>query len=423
MTSKPARTAIHRKEFDPGSRGPLHGVRVVDLARLVAGNMLTLQLADFGAEVIKVEPPTGDTLRSWRIEGVETAWKVYCRNKKSIGLDLRRPEAQAAVRKLVEGAQVFVESFRPGVVEEMGLGPEALFAANPKLVIVRISGWGQTGPYRHKPGFGTLIEGYSGYASQNGFADREPVLPPIYLGDMTGGLYGAIATLVALRNVESGDGRGQVIDLSLFEPMFSILGPQAANFRLTGKVKQRTGSRSTNSAPRNAYRTSDGKWVCLSASTQGMTEKVFRSIGRPDLISHKRFRTNADRVKHVEELDPIVAEFVARRTQAENLAYFDEAGVTIGPIYDISELMADPYIVEREALVELPDPEMGLLPMHNVVPRLSRTPGALRRPAPFLGEHNAEILEPALGRDEFNRLDAAGIIIAGKPDKAGRKPA
>jgi crotonobetainyl-CoA:carnitine CoA-transferase CaiB-like acyl-CoA transferase len=242
---------------------------------------------------------------------------------------LRKPEARDLLLRLLSGAAIFVESFRPGTLEAMDLAPDRLLAANPKLVIVRVSGWGQDGPYRRRPGFGTLIEGLSGFASMNGFADREPVLPPMYLADTIAGLNGAAATLVALRAAERS-GKGQVIDLPLLDPLFATLGPQAANYRLTGKVKARTGSRSTNSGPRNAYRCKDGKFVGLSASTQKMAERVLRSIGRPELIDDPRYRTNAERVKHAEELDAIIGAFVAERTQAENVAFFEQAEVTIG---------------------------------------------------------------------------------------------
>ena len=407
MTASP----LHRRLFDPGARGALDGVRVVDLSRLVAGNLLTKVLADHGAEVIKVEPPEGDSLRAWKVQGIETSWKTWCRNKRSICLDLRRPEAQDILRRLAAGADMLVESFRPGVLEAMGLEPQTLLEANPALVVVRVSGWGQTGPYRHKPGFGTLVEGYSGFAAINGFADREPVLPPMFMGDAYAGLYGSAAGLIALRHAEA-TGQGQVIDLSLFDPMLAVLEPQTASYAVTGRLKERTGSRSTNTAPRNAYRTKDGGWVCLSSSTQGMTEKLFRSIGRPDLIEDPRFRTNPDRLRNWEVLDGIVAGFVAERSTAENLAHFDAAGVTIGPIKDAAGLLDDPFVAERESLVEVPDSDMpgGWLPMHGEVPRLSATPGVFARPAPRLGEHNEEILSPLLGAEELSRLRAAGVV-------------
>jgi formyl-CoA transferase len=383
--------ALKKRDYSPHAGGPLHGVRVLDLSRLVAGNTLTQMLGDFGAEVVKVEPPAGDTLRAWQTGGVATDWKLYARNKKSLCLDLHKPEARELLLKLAASAAIFVESFRPGTLEAMDLAPQKLLQANPKLVVVRVSGWGQDGPYRRRPGFGTLIEGISGFASMNGFADREPVLPPMYLADTVAGLNGAAATLNALREAERG-GKGQVIDLPLLDPLFAVLGPQAANYRLTGKVKPRTGSRSSNSGPRNAYRCKDGLYVGLSASTQKMAERVFRSIGRPELADDPRYRSNAERVRHAEELDAIIGAFIAQRTQAENVAFFEQAEVTIGPIYDIAQILEDPHVIARELLADYPDADMQAFPMHHVVPRLSGTPGSIRTPAPRLGEHNRELL-------------------------------
>src|SRR3954464_1013522 len=220
---------IASKSYDAQAKGTLAGVRVLDLSRLVAGNTLTQVLADFGAEVIKVEPPDGDTLRAWQTNGVPTNWKIYARNKKSLSLELRKPEARDLLLKLLPTASVFIESFRPGTLEQMGLAPEGLLALNPKLIIVRISGWGQTGPYKRRPGFGTLVEGMSGFAAINGFADREPVLPPMYMADSYAGLYGSTAVMIALREVEHNGGKGQVIDLPLLGPGVVRLGPQGAN--------------------------------------------------------------------------------------------------------------------------------------------------------------------------------------------------
>ena len=409
---------LKKRDYAPDARGPLTGVRVLDLSRLFAGNVLTQMLGDFGAEVIKVEPPTGDTLRDWKTKGVSTHWKIYSRNKKSLALDLRKPAALDLLRRLVPSATIFLESFRPGILEKMGLAPETLLTLNPKLVIARISGWGQDGPYRQRPGFGTIIEGMSGFASFNGFADREPVLPPMYLADGVAGLYGASAVMVALREVEHNGGRGQVIDLPLLDPLFAILSPQAANYRLTGKVKPRTGSRSTNSAPRNTYRCKDGRYVALSGSTQKMAERLFGAIGRPELAQDPRFRTNADRLKHADELDAIIGPFIAARTQAENVAFFEQAEVTVGPIYDVTQILADPHFIEREIVADYPDPELGQLPMHHVVPRLAGTPGSIRSPAPRLGEHNRAILAE-LGIDDsaYTQLIAAGVVVESTENK------
>jgi crotonobetainyl-CoA:carnitine CoA-transferase CaiB-like acyl-CoA transferase len=414
---------LKKRDYTPGKRGALDGVRVLDLTRLVAGNTLTGVLADFGAEVIKVEPEAGDTLRAWKTKDVEVNWKLYARNKKSVALELRKPEARELLLKLVEKADVFVESFRPDTLEKMGLAPQTLLARNPKLVVVRISGWGQTGPYRRRPGFGTLVEGISGFASFNGFADREPVLPPMYMADSYAGLYGAAGVLIALREVEVNGGKGQVIDLPLLDPLFNVLGPQAASYRLTGQVKPRTGSRSTNSGPRNAYKTRDGKYVALSASTQKMAERVFASIGRADLIEDPRYKTNAERVRNAEELDKIIGAFIATRTQAENVAFFEAAEVTIGPIYDITQILEDAHFIDREVIADYPDAEMGEYPMHHVVPRLEGTPGAIRSVAPKLGQHNREVLaEVGVGAKQYEALLKAGTVYEGEavtPAKAG----
>ncbi len=412
--SDPAEAApgLAQRDYDPGAAGTLAGVRVLDLSRLFAGNLLTQILGDFGADVIKIEPPEGDTLRAWTVEGIATHWKVYARNKRSLCMDLRRPEAAEVIRRLVPAAAMLVESFRPGVLEAMGLAPEALRAINPRLVVVRISGWGQDGPYAKRPGFGTVIEGFTGFASMNGFADREPVLPPMYLADAVSGLYGASAAAIALREAERS-GRGQTIDLSLLEPLFAVLGTQAANYRLTGKAKPRTGSRSTNASPRNVYRCSDGRYVGLSASIQKMTERLFRAIGREDMIGDPRFRTNADRLRHQDELDAAIAPFIAARTQAQNVAFFEAAEVTIGPINDIAAIMRDPHVAARGLLAEYPDEDLGRLPMHAVVPRMGVTPGSIRTRAPGLGEHNRAVLAEAGMGGEYERLAGDGIVRGG----------
>ncbi|MDB5440054.1 MAG: CoA transferase [Caulobacteraceae bacterium] len=407
---------LHRRDYEPDAVGPLKGVRVLDLSRLFAGNVLTQMLGDYGAEVIKVEPPAGDTLRDWKTRDVSTHWKIYSRNKKSLALNLRDPAAKGLLLKLVGSAAVFLESFRPGVLEAMGLAPADLLAINPRLVIVRISGWGQDGPYARRPGFGTIIEGMSGFAAINGFADREPVLPPAYLADGVAGLYGASAVLIALREAERDGGAGQVIDLPLYDPLLAILGPQAANYRLTGQVKLRTGSRSTNSAPRNAYRCRDGAYVSMSGSTQSMAKRIFETIGRPDLADDPRFRTNADRLRNVEALDKIIEDFIVGYDQADAVALFEAAEVTVGPIYDTSQILTDPHVIERDILADYQDDEVGLFPMHHVVPRLERTPGSIRAPAPRIGQHNRELLaELGVGEEDYAALLAAGTVAESAP--------
>ena len=404
--------AIPRQAFEPDREGPLRGVRVLDFSRLVAGNMLSLQLADFGAEVVKVESPgRGDTLRDWREAGVSVHWKVYARNKKSITLDLKAPEAPGIILDLVPHFEVMIESFRFRYLERLGVGPDTLLERNPKLVLVRVSGFGQTGPYAKRPGFGTLVEAMSGFASRNGFEDREPVLPPLAMADMIAGLSGAMATVIAVRNVEVNGGRGQVIDLSLLESIFSILGPEAAIHKLSRKIRRRVGSASEGTSPRNVYPTSDGGWVAISASTQAMTERLFRAIGRDDLNQNPDFRTNTERVRRREEVDAIVGGFIKQRTLADAIRFFEEAEVTAGPVYDIGQFLEDPHVQERGIVVEAPDDEMGEVPMHAVVPRLSGTPGPLRFPAPAVGQHNREIFSRIGYSDErIDTLSQKGII-------------
>lgn len=399
-------------EFQPNAKSSLGGMRVLDLSRLVSGNIVTHLLADHGAEVIKVERPgTGDDLRNWKTKGHSVHWKVYCRNKKSITLDLRQDEGKQILLGLAERMNILVENFKPGTLERWGIGPDSLLERNPKLIIVRVSGWGQTGLYAHKPGFGSLVEAMSGFAAMNGFGDRPPVLPPLALADMIAGLYGSFAVLAAMRNVELAGGDGQVIDLPLFDPIYSILGPIAAQYRLTGEIPERTGSRSNQTAPRNAYRTLDGKYVALSASMQAMAERLFKTIGMPELIDDPKYKTNTDRVANNDELDPMVADFMASRTQAELLELFEKADVTVGPVADIAQLMDHPYINDRAIIVDLPDADMGRVPMHNVIPRMSGTPAALRSPAPELGQHNHEIFsELGLGKSDLERLGREGVV-------------
>jgi crotonobetainyl-CoA:carnitine CoA-transferase CaiB-like acyl-CoA transferase len=411
--SLPEMPLLPQANYTPEARGPLEGLRVVDLSRLVAGNLLTQHLVDFGADVLKVEPKEGDTLRHWRVKGVETTWKIHSRGKRSLCLDFRNPGAVPLIRRLIPGAAIFLESFRTGTLEAMGLSPAELLVLEPRLVIIRISGWGQDGPYRRRPGFGTLVEGFAGFASMNGFADREPVLPPMYLADSLAGLTGAFAAMAALREVEVNEGRGQVIDLPLLDPLYNSLGPQAANYKLTGQIKPRTGSRSTGSAPRNVYRTKDDAWVCLSASTQGMAERVLRSIGHEDLVDDPRFRTNEQRVANGVELDAIIGAFIAERTQQENVAFFEQAEVTIGPVYDITRFMQDPHVQARGLVTEYPDEDMGSFPMHAITTRFSGTPGAIRAPAPRLGQHTREVLAAAgLSIVEIEDSIASGLARA-----------
>ncbi len=403
---------FHKKKFDPNFKGVLDGIRVIDVSRLVAGNALTKSLADFGAEVIKIEPLAGDPFRNWHASALPLHWKEYCRNKKSISLNLRTDKGKEILHKLLADADCFVENYRPGRLEQMGFGPDVVMAENEKLIMVRISGYGQTGPYREFGGFGTLVEAMSGFASRNGFADREPVLPPLAMADMIAGTTGAMATVMALYHRDLKGGKGQVVDVSLLEPLYAILGPEAARFKMAGTVRQRSGSSSQTSCPRGVYQTKDGKWVSMSASIQSMCHRLFRAIGREDMVDDPRYHTNADRIQRREEVDGIVGDFIKQKTLDENLTFFRKEEITVGPVFDISQIVEDEHFKEREIIVDLPDEDLEWMPMHNVVPRLSETPGGFKRPAPKLGEHNAEILgELAYDATGLDKLRNDNVII------------
>lgn len=394
----------------PDAKGPLNGLRVVDMTRLAAGNMMTHMLADFGAEVIKIERPgQGDDLR--RFGEAQSWWKVYARSKRSLSLNFRTDEGREILEKLIATADILCENFVPGTLEKWGLGPEQLWALNENLIIVRVSGWGQTGPYKDKPGFGSLIEGMSGFAAMTGWSDKPPLLPPLALADMVAGLSGFGGVLSAVIARQNGSAKGQVVDLSLFEPLFGILGPWAAAYEATGKVPQRKGNSSDVAAPRNLYPTKDGKHIAMSASMQSMWEKLAEAIGQPELIIDPKYKTSQNRIANAEELDGIIAAFMQTRTLDENLEYFEERGVTVGPIFDIADLIDHPYVRGREVLQDFEDEDMERLPMHQTFPRLSATPGAVRAPAPKLGQDNTAILSE-LGYDysEQQALSAKGIF-------------
>ena len=406
------KTEIKRIEFDPTGQGPLAGVRVLDLSRLVAGNILSVILADFGADVVKVEGTKGDPLRDWLDAGHPLYWKTYGRNKRSIVLDLHIQTAKEILLKLVERSDVLIENFKPGTLEKMGLAPDLLLQINPLLVIVRISGFGQFGPYASLPGFGSLVEAMSGLADRTGFADREPVLPPFPAADMIAGMLGSSATLMALRAVEHGLSKGQVVDLSLLEPLFSLLGPETMSYSLTHSIKERSGSASNTTSPRNVYKCKDGKYVALSASMQSMAERLFEVIGRPDMISDPKFKTNSDRLRNRDEVDEIVGGWFKDRNRSEALEFMRKAGVTAGPVYDIKDVLEDEHFIEREIVVEVDDPDLGWIPTQNVVPKFTSTPGAIRSAAPKLSEHTDTILgELGLSEAEISELKAQGVTI------------
>ena len=365
---------------------PLENIKILDLSRLAAGNMVSHMFADFGADVVKVEKPgKGDDLRNWKINGISHWWAVYSRNKRSISIDLKKDEGLALLKELVKSADVFIENFVPGTLEKWGIGPEQLNELNKKLIILRISGWGQTGIFKNAPGFGSLVEGMSGFAAMTGEEKQAPLLPPLALADMVAGLTGFGAILMAILASKKNNIGGQVIDLSLFEPFFSILGPWAASYKISGKVPARIGNRSNVAAPRGIYKTKDNKYVSLSASMQSMWEKLALTIGSSDLIKDPRFLTNSDRLNNQDDLDKPISKFIKKYNRNEVLNIFSKEGITVGPVLDISEIIEHPYIQDREVLIDHYNKEYGNVLMHQAFPRLSKTPGKIRHSAPSLG--------------------------------------
>lgn len=398
---------LHQKAFNPNARGPLHGVRVIDLSRLVSGNTLTMMLADYGAEVVKIEAPRGDSLRAWVKGGHATDWKTLGRNKKSVGLDLRHPDGIALLKRLIAHAAVLVENFRAGTLESMGIGPDVLHEINPQLVIARITGFGQKGPYRTRPGFGTLVEGMCGMADLQGFPDRPPVLPPGPIADSCAGFCGAMAVMAALREVEINGGRGQVIDQALFTPLFIAMGAQAADYRATGRVR-------TRQSNNNLYQTKDGKYVSCSVSMDPMPQRMLAAIGKGEYNDIEEYKGVAGWTQNRAEIRGWVQDFIGRMTQAEAVAYFAEKEISLAPVYNIAQILDDEHFQETETVVELPDADMGYVPMYGVASKLSATPAGFFRPAPDIGEHNHEVLGwLQLPADEIARLEAARVLHTG----------
>ena len=392
--------------------GALSGLRVIDCSRLIAGGVLATVLADHGADVIKVENPRGgDPLRTWLRERGELWWKVYARGKRSITLNLTQPRGQTLLKRLVRDADVLIENFVPGTFEKWGLGWDVLSAENPRLVFVRVSGWGQDGPYRDRPGFGTMVEAMSGFAHTTGEAEGPPTLPSFPMADMIAALAGTSAVLAALRHRDQVSGRGQVVDVSLYEPLLSVLGPDAAGYALEGVVRQRHGNTSDNASPRGTYRTLDDKWIALSASTPGSATAVFTALGLAELLEDPRFATNDARVEYNELVDATLARAIGQRTLDEMRVLFESSDLTACPVYDIADITKDPHVVARGILIDVPDPGLGAVRMTAPTPRLDATPATVRWAGPELGAHNRDVYG-ALGLSdaELESLKRDGIV-------------
>ena len=398
--------------------GPLHGIRVLDVSTVYAGPITAMLLGDYGADVLKVELPSGDPARShgWSVPGPSGErhglwWKVIARNKEAMTLDVRTPRGREILLRLVADADVMTENFRPGVLEGWGLGPDVLHAANPGLVLLRLTGFGQDGPYARRRAFGSLAEAMTGFAHLTGQPDGPPTLPPFGLADGVAGITGAFAVLTALRARDRGHG-GQVIDMSLYEPLLGIMGPAPSAHDQLGVVPRRQGNRSRNSAPRNTYLTRDGHWVAVSSASTPVAARVMRLVGRPELVDEPWFASAGERVAHVDELDGAVAEWIAARDRDDVVAAFDEVGAALFPVYDVAQLLADPHVRARDSVTTVDDEDLGALRMQNVWFRLDRTPGRVRFGGRRLGQDTDAVLAGRLGysADEIEALRKGGVV-------------
>ena len=411
-TSAPTDTAGATRAVPPN--GPLTGLRVLDLGTVYAAPITAMLLGDWGADVIKVEHPRGDPARAHghTKEGHGLWWKVIARNKRTITLNFSTPDGQDILRRLVAQADVVIENFRPGVLEKWELGPDELQKINPALVVLRVTGFGQTGPYAKRRAFGTLAEAMSGLAHQTGEETGPPTLPPFGLADGVAGLTGAYAVMLALYHRDANNGAGQVIDLSLLEPLVGILGPGPSVYDQLGIISGRHGNRSSNNAPRNAYLTRDGRWVAISASATSIAERVMHLVGRPDIAEQSWFHKAGERVKHADMIDAPVAEWIEARDYEEVSAAFQAAGAALAPVYDIEQLMNDPHVQEREVITTIDDEDLGPLKMQNLIFRMGGTPGAIRHGGRKLGQDTDSVLDDLLGisGDKLDELRSSGVV-------------
>jgi formyl-CoA transferase len=399
----------------PGEPGPLAGLRVTELGTLLAGPFCGQLLGDFGAEVIKVEDPgRGDPMRQWGREkphGLSLWWPVVARNKKSVTANLRDAEGQELVRQLAARSDVLLENFRPGTLERWGLGPERLWEINPRLVITRVTGYGQTGPYAQRAGFGSIGEAMGGIRYVTGDPDRAPSRAGVSLGDALAATFAALGTLVAIQ-ARHRTGRGQVVDSAIYEAVLALMESLLPEWELAGYQRERTGSVLPNIAPSNVYPTADGDLILIAANQDAVFRRLAGVMGKPDLADDERYATHGARGAHMTELDDLIAAWTSTVGADELLDRLHAGGVPAGRIYRASDMFSDPHFAAREAIVRLAHPEFGELPMHGVFPRLTATPGRVRHAGPALGEHNDEVYRGllGLGDSEMARLVTAGVI-------------
>lgn len=396
------------------ARGSLEGIRVLDIATILAAPLTAQLLGDHGADVIKIEhPERPDGMRGHgrSVDGHGLWWKELARNKRTVGLDLRSEEGADVFRALVRGADVVVENFRPGTLERWGLGPEVLHGLNPGLILLRVTGFGQDGPYADRPAFGTLVEAMSGFAYLTGEADGPPQLPAFGLADSIAAMAGVSAVLMALYHRDARGGGGQVIDMSLLEPIMTAIGPAPTVYARTGEIQQRNGNRSSNNAPRNLYRTADGYWVAVSTSANAIAERVLTLVGHPEVIDEPWFSSGSTRAEHADLLDGYVGDWIAERSRDEVARAFAEAGAAVAPVYSAKDLVEDPQVRHREMLVEVEDPDLGTLLQHNLLYRMSASPGAIRSTGRGHGaDTDAVLAELGYGLDHIAELRDRGVI-------------
>ena len=393
--------------------GPLADLRVIDVSTVLAGPLIGQIMADFGADVVKVEHPlTGDSLRGHgaQKDGRGLWWKMVARNKRRLGLDLSHPEGAEAFLELASTADVVIENFRPGTLERWDLGWDVLSDRNPRLILCRVTGYGQTGPYADRPAFGTLIEAMSGFAHMTGEADQPPTLPPFGLADSVAGFSGVAAVMMAVHH-RHATGKGQVVDLSILETLAAALGPHVVTWDQTGHIAQRSGNRSSNNAPRNTYLTADGCWVAVSSSADAVARRTVELVDRGDLVSEPWFATGAGRAEHAEEIDEALSSWIGERTLAQVIDAFAAAEVAVAPVYDVAQYASDPQVLAREAITAVDDPDLGPVRMQNVLFGLSATPGAIRHTGRDLGADTDEVLkEVGLSVERIDELRAKGVV-------------
>ena len=398
-----------------GAKPPLEGLRILDLATMMAAPWAATFLADYGADVLKIEhPKTGDHARQFGLskDGEPVFWKTLARNKRSITLDLKRSAGQDILKKLVQESDVLIENFRPGVLEGWGIGYDALARENEKLIMLSVTGYGQDGPYASRAGFGTLIEAMSGFAYSNGHPESPPTLPAIPLADGVAGVFGALSVMMAVyeRDV-AGSGRGQHIDMSLFEPLARLMEGHVLEYSALGLVRERLGNSSLTSAPRNAYRAGDGKWLALSASAPTVFERLMQAIGRPELTNDPRFATNHDRITHRDELDAVLEAWISERSRDEVVKVLSEGGAAVGPIYSVAELLEDPHVQARASFETHTDPVLGEVTVPSVVAKFSRTPGKVRHLGQAKGAATDEVLrELGYTEDDIARFRKDEVV-------------